>query len=146
MPAMAAYIAVPDCQELDTHAMLTSKAADTWPRVNTDPGGPGVTLATRSITTLSRILRSLLSAWSASSSVTRQCVQSGQTSPVPLWLLLSASSAVVVVVLLSGPGPVLLNAKDESEWGRHGAARTSSWSRCEPWARMDWSAPGTCLT
>ena len=29
MPAMAAYIAVPDCQELDTHAMLTSKAADT---------------------------------------------------------------------------------------------------------------------
>ena len=146
MPAMAAYIAVPDCQELGTHAMLTSKAADTWPTCEHWPrrpgGDPGHALH-HNIVKDPQITTECL-AWQLS--VTRQCVQSGQTSPVPLWLLLSASSAVVVVVLLSGPGPVLLNAKDESEWGRHGAARTSSWSRCEPWARMDWSAPGTCLT
>ena len=134
--------------------MLTSKAADTWPTCEHWPrrpgGDPGHALH-HNIVKDPQITTGL--AWAASS-VTRQCVQSGQTSPVPLWLLLSAVSAVVVVVLLSGPGPVLLNAKDESEWGRHGsqgAARTSSWSRCRTlnlgpgWTGLHPGA-GTCLT
>ena len=99
---------VPDCQGLEEgstrDAAHTSKAADTWHVTEVWTLTPAVTMGAPS----QHCQGSPDHYWpsQARASVTRQCVQSGQTSPVPLPLLLCccATAGPGVVVLLSWPG------------------------------------------